>query len=87
VCPTSAGLAFKRAWRCSSHKTRAIFERCNIVDGADLADAASRLDTKQNAAAVELSQGFGHDSGTIAANCTKTAADAQMNVATAALPN
>jgi len=64
-----------------------LFERYNIIDEADLTDAASRLDTKQNAAALELSQGFGHDLGTIAANCTKTEADAQMNLETAVLLN
>jgi hypothetical protein len=64
-----------------------VFERYNIVDEADLADVASRLDTKQNAAAVELSKDFGHDLGTIAANCTKSATDARMNVETAALAN
>jgi hypothetical protein len=36
---------------------------------------------------VELNQGFGHDLGTIAANCTKSATDARMNVETAALAN
>ena len=75
------------AMRISGHKTRSVFERYNIVDGADLADAASRLDTKQNAAAVELSKGVGHDLGTIAANCTKVAADARMNLETAASAN
>ena len=69
------------------HKTPAVFERDNIVDGADLVDAASRLDTKQNAVAVELTQGFGYDLGTIAANCTKNAAVARMNLETAVLPN
>jgi integrase len=75
------------AMRISGHKTRSVFERYNIVDEADLADAASRLDTKQSAAAVELSQGFGHDLGTIAANCTKTEATAQTHLETAVLPN
>jgi integrase len=75
------------AMRISGHKTRSVFERYNIVDGADLADAASRLDTKQNSAAVELSRGFGHDLGTIAANCTKSAPDARMNLETATLAN
>ena len=56
------------AMRFSGHKTRAIFERYNIA-GADLADAASRLDTKQNAAAMELTQGFGHDCGKLHQNC------------------
>ena len=59
------------AMRISGHKTRSVFERYNIIDGADLADAASRLDTKQNQAAVELTQDFGHALGTIAGNCTK----------------
>jgi hypothetical protein len=73
--------------RIGGWKTRSVFDRYNIVDQADLADAASRLDTKQNAAAVELNQGFGRDLGTIAANCTKTEADARMNLETAVLPN
>ncbi len=75
------------AMRISGHKTRAVFERYNIVDEADLADAASRLDAKQNAAAVEVNRDFGHDLGTIAANCTKTEAHAQMSLETAVLPN
>ena len=75
------------AMRISGHKTHSVFERYNIVDGADLADAASRLDTKQNAAAVELTQTFGQDLGTIAANCTKTESTAQMQRQAAVLPN
>jgi integrase len=75
------------AMRISGHKTRAVFERYNIVDGADLAEAASKLDAKQNAAAVEVNQDFGHDLGTIAANCTKTATDAQTQRQAAVLPN
>ena len=75
------------AMRISGHKTRDVFERYNIVDEADLADAASRLDTKQNAAAVEVNRDFGHDLGTIAANCTKTTAHAQTERQTAVLPN
>jgi hypothetical protein len=51
--------------RISGQKTRSAFERYNIVDEADLADAASKLDTKQNAAALELNQDFGHDLGMI----------------------
>ncbi len=75
------------AMRISGHKTRSVFERYNIVDEADLADAASKLDTKQNGAAQELSQGFGHDLGTIAANCTKTESNAQTQLPAAVLPN
>jgi integrase len=75
------------AMRISGHKTRAVFERYNIVDEADLADAASRLDVKQNAAAVEVNRDFGHDLGTIAANCTKNAAVAQTARQAAVLTN
>lgn len=75
------------AMRISGHKTRSVFERYNIVDGADLADTASKLDTKQNGAALELSQGFGHDLGTISPNCTKTGSDAQIQLPAAVLPN
>ena len=75
------------AMRIGGWKTRSIFERYNIVDEADLADAASRLDTKQHAAAVELTQDFGHDLGTIPQNCTKNAAPEQMKLEAAVLPN
>lgn len=61
------------ATRISGHETRSVFERYNIVDGADLADAASRLDTKQNAVAVEVSQGFGHDCDKLHQNCDSRA--------------
>ncbi len=73
--------------RISGHKTRSVFERYNIVDGAGLADAASRLDNEQNAAAVELDPGFGYDLATIAAKCTKIAPDARMNLESASLAN
>jgi hypothetical protein len=63
------------------------FEHHNIIDEADLADAASRLDTKRNVAAVELTQGFRRDLGTIQPNCTKTAAEAQVNLETTVFPN
>jgi hypothetical protein len=53
------------------------------IDEADLADAASRLDAKQNAAAGD----FGHDLGTIASNCTKTEVEAQTPFQAAVLPN
>lgn len=36
----------------TGHKTRAVFERYNIVSAEDLRDAARRLDTYASAAAV-----------------------------------
>jgi integrase len=75
------------AMRISGHKTRSVFERYNIVDEADLADAASRLDTKQSAVAVELSPGFGQGLGIVAANCPKNEAVERTNLAPAVLPN
>ncbi|MGB8990225.1 MAG: site-specific integrase, partial [Candidatus Sulfotelmatobacter sp.] len=75
------------AMRISGHKTRSVFERYNIVDEADLADAASRLDTKQSTAATELTQGFGHTLGIVAANCPKNEAEERTNLAPAVLPN
>jgi hypothetical protein len=73
--------------RISGRKMRSVFEHHNIVDEADPADAASRLDTKRNAAAVELTQGFRRDLGEIQPNCTKTAAEAQVNLETTVFPN
>jgi integrase len=75
------------AMRISGHKTRSVFERYNIVDGADLADAASRLDTKQNQAATELTHNFGQGLGIVAANCTTDEAVERTNLAPAILPN
>ncbi len=40
------------AMQLTGHKTRAVFERYNIVSVGDLRDAARRLDTYALAAAV-----------------------------------
>ncbi|MDO8795069.1 MAG: hypothetical protein Q7J25_10670 [Vicinamibacterales bacterium] len=40
------------AVQLTGHKTRAVFERYNIVSAGDLRDAARRLDTYASAAAV-----------------------------------
>lgn len=40
------------AMQLTDHKTRAVFERYNIVSSGDLRDAAQRLDTFASAAAV-----------------------------------
>jgi integrase len=63
------GVAESVAMTISGHKTREVFDRYNIIDEADIADVATRLDEKQKSKAPEvfppLGQTFGHD-------CTKT---------------
>jgi len=48
--------------RIGGWKTRNVFERYNIVDQADLADAARRLDQKRE------TRDFGHSLATVEAN-------------------
>ncbi len=69
--------------RIGGWKTRSVFDRYNIVDEADLADAASRLDAKQNSNAPE----FGHSSVSVAENSTKNEAPTELNFAAARLLN
>jgi integrase len=71
------------AMRISGHKTRSVFERYNIIDEADLTEAARRLDAKQKSNAPD----FGHDLGIVAENCTKNEAVARPNFTAAVLPN
>ena len=56
------------------HKTRSVFERYHIVDETDLADAASRLDTKRMQQGWNLLKAL----GSIQPNRTKTAAVGQI---------
>jgi integrase len=58
--------------RIGGWKTRNVFERYNIVDHADLADAARRLDAKRE------SGEFGHSTATVKSE--KKADDAPENV-------
>jgi hypothetical protein len=45
----SAGVPEREAMQLTGHKTRAVFERYNIVSPGDLRDAARRLDTYASA--------------------------------------
>ena len=57
-----AGVPEGVAMAISGHKTRAVFERYNIVSGRDLKDAASKLED------YLAREAFGHNSGTIASS-------------------
>jgi hypothetical protein len=70
----------------SGHKTPSVFKRYDIVEMADVADAAARLDAKQKSQAPTEAQ-FGQSSGRPPQNRTTSDAVADIRQAAAALPN
>jgi len=70
------------AMRISGHKTRSVFERYNIIDETDLAEAARKLDEKKTDAPE-----FGQPLGIVAENSTKNGAAAHLHLTAAVLPN
>jgi hypothetical protein len=48
--PVRAGVPERVAMQLTGHKTRAVFERCNIVSSGHVRDAARRLDVYASAA-------------------------------------
>jgi len=63
-----AGVPERVAMAISGHKTRAIFERYNIVSGRDLKDAANKLESylaKQGAKKTRTKSAFRDSSGTV----------------------
>jgi integrase len=74
------------AMKISGHKTASVFRRYDIIEQADLADAAARLDAKQKSNAVpEFS--FGQSLGRTGKNSTKNDAATDHGLTAAVLPN
>ena len=72
--------------KISGHKTSWVFRRYDIVEMADLADAAARLDAKQKNQGASAGE-FRQSSGGLEQNCTTSDAVADPRQAAAALPN
>jgi len=78
-----AGVQQSVAKKIRGHRTDSVFERHNIIDEADVAEAARKLDEKQKSNVPD----FGRGLGIIADSVTKNGAEAQMSLTTAARPN
>jgi integrase len=66
----------------SGHKTRSVFERYNIIDKADLVEAARLLNEKQNSNALLEIPALGHESGMITGKrARKTVQSGHLEVA------
>lgn len=80
------GVAESVAMKISGHKTPSVFKRYDIIEMADVAEAAARLDAKQKSQVPPEVQ-FGQSSGRHPQNCTTTDAVADARQTAAVLPN
>ena len=69
------------AMKISGHKTANVFKRYDIVEQADLREAAAALDRKSAA------YSFGQSSGRVGTECTETVATAEQLLNAAVRPN
>jgi hypothetical protein len=81
------GVAESVAMRISGHRTASVFRRYDIIETADLVDAAARLDAKQQKSNACAENPFGHISGIQPEIGTKTSAAADPKMIAAVLPN
>ena len=76
-----AGVAESVAMKISGHKTANVFKRYDIVEQADLREAAAALDRKSAA------YSFGQSSGRTGTECTETVATTEQLLKSAVRPN
>ena len=80
------GVAESVAMKISGHRTSSIFRRYDIIEMADLADAAARLDAKQKSQASTECQ-FGQTLGRVPENGTQSGAVPDQRLTADVIPN
>jgi len=80
------GVAESVAMKIGGHKTAPVFRRYDIIEQADLEDAAARLDAKQKSQAVPEIE-FGQSLGRTSEIGTKSDAGTDRPLRAAVLPN
>jgi hypothetical protein len=80
------GVAESVAMKISGHKTASIFSRYDIVEQSDLADAAARLDAKQNSQRLP-NPSLGRPLGRTSEDCTQAGAAADHRMMAKVVPN
>jgi len=82
-----AGVPERVAMTISGHKTRSVFERYNIVSHSDIAEAARRVEAKQELDAVALKKSAASDFGQNSGRVAPETGSAQISTDFPSLPN